>query len=191
MLRDCTARLQTALANGGEPLSAAEMATWQVHARTCAECAAELSAWQTLDGQLRAWSGENDPAVERVTRIVAVTALPDAPDIVTGVVNVSGEVIAVVDIRKRFRLPDRATELSDHLIVARTSRRAVALVADTVTGVVECDEGDVVSAEAIVPGMEYIEGVARLKDGMLLIHDLESLLSLEEDRVLHDALGNT
>gem|GEM_PF-1341230 len=67
MLRDCTARLQTALANGGEPLSAAEMATWQVHARTCAECAAELSAWQTLDGQLRAWSGENDPAVERVT----------------------------------------------------------------------------------------------------------------------------
>jgi len=62
------------------------------------------------------------PAVERVTRIVAVTALPDAPDIVTGVVNVSGEVIAVVDIRKRFRLPDRATELSDHLIVARTSR---------------------------------------------------------------------
>jgi purine-binding chemotaxis protein CheW len=57
-----------------------------------------------------------------------------------------------------------------------------------VTGVVECDQADVITAAAIVPGMEYIKGVAKLKDGMLLIHDLDSFLSLEEDRSLHVAL---
>src|ERR1700674_4677146 len=80
------------------------------------------------------------PAVERVVRIVEVTRLPDAPGIVAGVVNVGGQVIPVVDIRKRFLLPGRDPDLSDQLIVARTSRRALALIADTVTGVIECDE---------------------------------------------------
>jgi purine-binding chemotaxis protein CheW len=128
------------------------------------------------------------PAVQRVARIVEVTRLPRAPDIVAGVVNVRGQVIPVVDVRKRFLLPERDPVLSDQLIVARTSTRAVALIVDAVTGVVECDEAEVIAADAILPGMEYIKGVAKLKDGMLLIHDLDSFLSLEEDRLLHDAL---
>jgi purine-binding chemotaxis protein CheW len=127
-------------------------------------------------------------AVERVVHVVEVTRLPGAPGIIAGIVNVRGQVIPVVDIRKRFLLPERDPELSDQLIVARTSRRAVALIADTVSGVVECDQADVIAAEAILPGMEYIKGIAKLKDGMLLIHDLDSFLSLEEDRLLRDAL---
>jgi purine-binding chemotaxis protein CheW len=127
-------------------------------------------------------------AVQKVVRVVDVTRLPDAPDIVVGIVNVHGQVTPVVDIRKRFLLPKREPDLSAHLIVARTSTRAVALIADAVTGVVECDQADVITAAAIVPGMEYIKGVAKLKDGMLLIHDLDSFLSLEEDRLLHVAL---
>src|SRR6185295_4330094 len=120
-------------------------------------------------------------AVERVVHVVEVTRLPDAPGIVAGIVNVHGQVIPVVDIRKRFLLPEREPELSDQLIIACTSRRAVALIADSVSGVVECDQADVIAAEAILPGMEYIKGIAKLKDGMLLIHDLDSFLSLEED----------
>ena len=127
-------------------------------------------------------------AVEQIVRIVEVTRLPDAPGIVAGVVNVRGQVIPIVDIRKRFLLPARDPDLSDQLIVARTSRRAVGLIADIVTGVVECDEAQVIAAEAIVPGLQYIKGVAKLKDGMLLIHDLDTFLSLEEDRLLRDAL---
>jgi purine-binding chemotaxis protein CheW len=128
-------------------------------------------------------------AVERVVRIVEVTRLPDAPGIVVGIVNVRGQVIPVVDVRKRFLMPGRDPHLSDQLILARTSRRAVALIADAVSGVVECDEADVIVAEAILPGMEYVKGIAKLKDRMLLIHDLDRFLSLEEDRLLRDAEG--
>jgi len=129
-------------------------------------------------------------AVERVVRVVEITPLPKAPDIVVGVVNVNGRVIAVVNVRARFRLPQRSVSLSDQLIVARTPKRSVALLADSVAGVIECAEQETVPAQAIVPGMEYVEGIAKLTDGLILIHDLGRFLSLEEDRRLGEALSN-
>jgi purine-binding chemotaxis protein CheW len=127
--------------------------------------------------------------VERVYRAVAVTPLPGAPDIVQGIVNVRGVVLPVVDTRRRFRLPEKNLTPDDLLIITHSTGRLVALVVDDVTGVIECAEKDITSASAIVPGMEYVEGVARLKDGMILIHDLARFLSLEEKAVLQQALG--
>ena len=127
--------------------------------------------------------------VERVYRAVAVTPLPDAPDIVLGIVNVRGDVLPVVDIRRRFRLPEKNLTPDDRLIIVHSTGRLVTLVVDDVTGVVECAAKDITSASAIMPDMEYIEGVARLKDGMILIHDLARFLSLEEKAVLEQALG--
>jgi purine-binding chemotaxis protein CheW len=60
---------------------------------------------------------------------------------------------------------------------------------DAVTGVIACAGEDITSASAIIPGIEYVEGVARLKGGMILIHDLARFLSLEEKTVLEQALG--
>jgi purine-binding chemotaxis protein CheW len=127
-------------------------------------------------------------AVERVFPFAEVTHLPQAPEVVLGVVNVRGRIIPVVDIRKRLRLPDRETNLSDRLIVAQTSRRTVALIADAVSGVVEGSKDELIAAETILPGLEYVEGVTKLEDGMILIHNLEKFLSLEEEKTLDQAL---
>ncbi|WP_334181137.1 chemotaxis protein CheW [Methylobacter sp.] len=129
-------------------------------------------------------------SVEKVYRAVAVTPLPDAPDIVLGVVNVRGAVLPVVDVRRRFRLPEKNLTPDDQFIVANSSGRLVVLVVDNVAGVIECSGEDIVPASAIVPGMEYVEGVARLKDGMILIHNLARFLSLEEKTALEQALEN-
>ncbi|MBI3995194.1 MAG: purine-binding chemotaxis protein CheW [Nitrospirae bacterium] len=127
-------------------------------------------------------------AVERVLRIVEIVPLPKAPEIVLGVVNIQGQIVPVFDVRKRFCLPQREMSLSDQLIVARTSRRAVALLADTVGGVIEYPEQKTVPAEMILPGLDYVKGVAKLDDGLILIHDLETFLSLPEDNALENAL---
>ncbi len=129
-------------------------------------------------------------SVERVVRSVEITPLPKAPEIVLGVINVQGRVVAVVDVRKRFRLPQREPALGDSLVIARTPARAVALLADTVAGVVECAENEAVPAQAIVPGLEYVEGVAKLGDGMVLIHDLARFLSLDEERRLDGVIAH-
>lgn len=128
------------------------------------------------------------PAVERVLRMVDVTPLPKAPQIVLGVVNVQGRVIPVVDMRRRFRLPARDFALTDQLVIARTARRPVALAADAVTGVLEYSAQEAAGAPDIVPGIEYVEGVVKLPDGLVLIHDLDRFLSLEEEAALGQAI---
>lgn len=127
-------------------------------------------------------------AVERVVRMVEITALPKTPEIVLGVINLHGRVIPVVDTCKRFRLRGCEIGLSDQLIIANTAARPIALVADAVAGIIELPKGEVVPADRIVPGMEYVEGVLKLDDGMVLIHDLDRFLSLDEEKALDNAL---
>lgn len=126
--------------------------------------------------------------MERILRAVEITPLPAAPEIVPGVVNVQGRVMAVANIRKRFGLAERPPALSDQMIVARTPKRSVVLVVDAVTGVLEYSEHEALAAPAIVPGMRYLAGVVKLADGMVLINDLAGFLSLDEERRLDEAL---
>jgi purine-binding chemotaxis protein CheW len=127
-------------------------------------------------------------AVERVVRAVAITPLPEAPERVLGVINVQGRLIAVIDIRRPWCLPTPPLELSDRLIIAHTSRRPVALVADSVEGVELPSEHRMVVAETILPGLDSVEGVLKCDDGrLLLIHNLDALLGLEDIKRLDDA----
>ena len=130
-------------------------------------------------------------AVDRVVRMVAITPLPKAPDIVLGVVNLQGRVIPVINMRRRFSLPEKAIALSDQLIVAHTSRRSVALVADAVHDVIADSSQGLMETENILPGIEYVDGVIKLEDGLILIHDLEKFLSLKEESALDRALGTS
>lgn len=127
-------------------------------------------------------------AVERVVRIVEITPLPESTDIVLGIINLQGRIIPVVNIRKRFNLPEREIEVSNQMIMAHTSKRVLALLVDAVEGIVERPGQEVILAEKILPKIEYIEGVVKLEDGLILIHDIERFLSLEEERKLEDAM---
>lgn len=126
--------------------------------------------------------------VERVVRVVASTGLPGAPDVISGVIAYQGGVVPVVDVRKRLRLPARVPELSDHLLFARTSRRRVAMVVDAVSAVFAVAPSAWVDSAAILSKEEYIAGVVMREDGLVLIHNLDSFLSLEEEQNLDRAL---
>lgn len=129
-------------------------------------------------------------SVERVVRAVAITPLPGAPEIVTGVVNVGGRIFPVVSIRRRWGLaPHRQLALTDHLILARTARRPVALLADAVIGLLEHPTSDIVRAESILADLDQVEGVVRLDGGLILVHDLDRFLSLGEEEGLARALS--
>lgn len=127
-------------------------------------------------------------AVERVLRAVAVTPMPRAPEIVLGVVNVHGRAIPAIDLRRRLGLPVRALELRDRFIVTRTARLSILLVVDSVIGVSEYEPSEVTPAKNLFPKATPVEGVACFTDGMIYIHNLDSFLSLEEERALTRAL---
>jgi purine-binding chemotaxis protein CheW len=127
--------------------------------------------------------------VDRVIRAVEISPLPRAPRVVIGVINVQSRIIPVVDIRSLFHLPAREMEVGDQLIIARTPRRVMALVVDRVIGISEVPEEKVVSAESALPFAEYLQGVAKLEEGLLLIYDLDRFLSLDEEGQLDAALS--
>lgn len=127
-------------------------------------------------------------AVERVVHAVEITRLPKSPDVVSGIINFQGQVVAVFDLRRRFRLPERELQLTDHIILARTAHRMVALVVDAVGAVVECADGETIPVDDVLPGTEYVVGVVKRPDGLILIHDLNTFLSLEEEQTLEAAL---
>ena len=139
----------------------------------------------TVDGQTYALHLE---AVDRVLRMVEVTPLPGAPDVVEGVINIQGVVVPVVSIRRRLGLVDRAVGVSDSLVVARARSRQLAIVAESVLGVVERPADAVVSSGDIARGIEHIEGVLKTSDGLVLIHDLDRFFSPEEEQSLDLAL---
>lgn len=128
-------------------------------------------------------------AVDRVVRAAALTPLPKAPDIVLGVLDLQGEIIPVINLRKRFRLPERPIGCDDHFLVARTRKFPVALAVDSTHEVVQLHPETVVTPEAIVPGTGHICGVTRDADGLVLIHDLDTLLFPDEERQIEKALA--
>jgi purine-binding chemotaxis protein CheW len=129
--------------------------------------------------------------VEMAVRMVEITPLPKAPEIVLGVIDFHGVITPVLNMRRRFRLPEREPRLDDQLIIARSAGRLVALVADRVSDVVALPEEAMVAPESILPALEYVAGVAKLEDGMIFIHDLDAFLSLEEEQALAAAIeGN-
>jgi purine-binding chemotaxis protein CheW len=127
-------------------------------------------------------------AVMRIIRVVEITSLPKAPEIVVGIINLQGTFVPVFDIRMRFRLPPREVRLADQMIIATTAKRTVALMVDSVDDVIEIPGERIIAAEQILPELEYVEGVIKTEEGMVLIHDLEKFLSLPEEKTLNEAM---
>ncbi|HEY8118948.1 MAG TPA: chemotaxis protein CheW [Methylophilaceae bacterium] len=127
--------------------------------------------------------------VNRIVRAVEVTPLPEAPAIVLGAINVEGRIIPVLNLRRRFLLPEREIGTADQFLIAITTLRMVALVIDEALDVIEYKQSDIISSDQIVPGLEQFQGVVKLNDGLVLIHDLEKFLSLEEADMLDSALA--
>ena len=127
--------------------------------------------------------------VERIVRAAQVTPLPNAPTLVLGVIDLQGRVLPVLNVRRRFRLPEREIGPADQFLIARTEWRTVVLAVDEAEGVIERSPTEIVGAAQIVPGLEQIQGVIKLDNGLVLIHDLESFLSLDETRSLDEAMS--
>ncbi len=128
-------------------------------------------------------------AVERIVRAAETTLLPNAPPIVLGAVDVEGHVLPVLNVRRRFGLREREIGPADQFLIARTARRTLVLVVDDTLGVIERAQAEIIGSDHIVPGLKQFQGVVRLDDGLVLIHDLEQFLSLNEARALDEAMN--
>lgn len=128
--------------------------------------------------------------VREVLRAVRVMPLPSAPEVIEGVIDLRGEIVPVLDVRARFGLPRRPLEPSDHLVVTRVRQRVVVLRVDRALDLKRVRDEDVAAVADITPAAPRVAGVARLPDGLIVIHDLPAFLSEAESATLDVAMAS-
>jgi purine-binding chemotaxis protein CheW len=112
------------------------------------------------------------PQVVEVVRAATITPLPKAPSIVEGAVDFRGTVVPILDVRSRFGLQAKPLSPSDLFILAKAGKRQVAIRVDRATQFVTVAQSDLLPMQHL-GRHDYVEGVATLADGLVLIHDLE------------------
>ncbi len=124
--------------------------------------------------------------VQEIIRTMEITKVPRAPAFVEGVINLRGKVIPIIDLRKRFGLQARGHDKNTRIIVIEISAMIVGFVVDSVSEVLRIPAGTVEPPPPVVAGLEseYISGVGKLEDRLLILLDLNHLLSRAERSVL-------
>jgi purine-binding chemotaxis protein CheW len=124
--------------------------------------------------------------VQEIIRTMEITRVPRAPDYVEGVINLRGKVIPIIDLRKKFGMASHAHDSQTRIVVVDLSGMIVGFIVDSVSEVLRIDSSTVEPPPSIVAGVdsEYISGVGKLADRLLILIDLDKLLSQEEQQRL-------
>src|SRR6201992_2726814 len=122
--------------------------------------------------------------VQEVLRFQQMTPVPQAPEVIEGLINLRGQIVTAIDMRRRLRLPPRAGDRSPMNIVVRTTDGAVSLLVDEIGDVLDMDAATYErTPERLDPAAkELIRGVYKLKGRLLLILDAEKTVDLAIER---------
>lgn len=122
--------------------------------------------------------------VQEIIRLLTITKVPNAPHFVEGVINLRGRVIPILDLRKRFNLKIKENDKNTRIIVVIINGMTVGFIVDSVSEVLRIPKETVEPAPPVVAGVEseYIKGVGKLDDRLLILLDLEKLLTEKEKK---------
>ena len=126
--------------------------------------------------------GINVMLVQEVLRITDIAPVPGAPGYVVGIINLRGNVVTVIDTRMRFGLPSREMDDSTRIVIIEAEKQTVGIVVDSVAEVVDIYSNEIESAPNVGNDetARYIEGVVSRGEELLILVDLNKLLSDDE-----------
>jgi purine-binding chemotaxis protein CheW len=119
--------------------------------------------------------------VTEIIGIQKITDVPDMPDYVKGVINLRGKVIPVMDVRLRFRMPEREYDDRTCIVVVSVNGSAVGLVVDTVREVVDIPENQIELPPEVAEGnlQRYIKGLGKMGEDVKILLDVDNLVRKE------------
>lgn len=119
--------------------------------------------------------------IQEVLRYQEITEVPLAPDVIRGLLNLRGSIVATLDLRRRFRMPPLEDGALPTNVVSQTSTGLISLLVDRIGDVVEVDQDSFEASPETLTGesRELIEGVYKLPSGLLMVLNVERALDLE------------
>lgn len=126
--------------------------------------------------------GADIAQVREIIRRGAITPIPDSPDFIKGVTNVRGEIAVVIDLKRRFFLRAKKEIEEKHIIMTEQDKNLFGLMVDEVSEVLRIPETDIKGTPELVTRIDriYISGVLTLENRLIMILDLQKVLSEEE-----------
>lgn len=131
-------------------------------------------------------------SVQEIIRMTEITSIPNAPEFIDGIINLRGVVIPVLDLRMRFSMEKVAATGQSRIIVVRAHGLVVGLVVDKVMEVLRLRSDIIDSAPGIVTGKagaDFIEGVGKLDGRLLILVNLDKVLTLDIREGIHAVAG--
>lgn len=127
--------------------------------------------------------------VQEINRITEITKIPQSPDFVEGVINLRGNVIPIIDLRKRFNMPHKEYDKQTRIVVGEIGDRTVGFIVDAVSEIIRLPADKIEPAPNISADdkAEYILGVGKLDDKLLMLLDIDKILSGSEKDKLFEA----
>ncbi|MDP9105022.1 MAG: chemotaxis protein CheW [Candidatus Eremiobacteraeota bacterium] len=124
--------------------------------------------------------------VQEINRMVAVTHVPRAPQFMEGVINLRGQLIPIIDLRARFGMPRAEHTKNTRIVVTEIGAKRVGMVVDSVSEVLRLPVDQIEDAPEMLTGVdtEYIRGVGKIEDRLIILLDLGRIISGAEKREL-------
>ena len=120
--------------------------------------------------------------VQEVLRMTEIAPVPGAPDYVLGIINLRGNVVTVIDSRKRFGLSDTEADDSTRIVIIEADKHVVGILVDSVAEVVDLRTSEIDAAPNVGndDSSKYIQGVSSRDKELLILVDVNKLLSDDE-----------
>ena len=128
--------------------------------------------------------------VTEIIRAVAVSPLPGSPAVISGVINVRGSTVVVIDPAVRFGKPETPVKPDDNFVLVTTAARQIAVRVDIAEDIIDIDDDTFTAAKSASPAAERILGIAAMPDGALVIYDTDAFLSQAENESIEQALAS-
>lgn len=121
-------------------------------------------------------------AVEAIIKLQAITKVPHAPTHVVGVTNLRGNIVPVIDLKKRLSLPITESTNDTRIIVAIMQDSKIGMVVDSVSQVVEIDDAQIEQTPQMSTSIDssYIRGIVKIENLLVIMLDLEKVFSEEK-----------
>ncbi len=120
--------------------------------------------------------------VKTIERMMPITRVPKAPQFVEGVINLRGEIVPVIDLKKRFDLPLSETTDSTRIIIVSIDDITVGMIVDSATEVIQLSQDDIEPAPPITGSIDanYLDGVGKIDGRLLILLNVAKLLKPQE-----------
>ena len=126
--------------------------------------------------------GINVMQVQEILRYSEIAAVPGAPDYVLGIINLRGNVVTVIDTRSRFGLMPTDVTDNSRIVIIEAEKQVIGILVDSVAEVVYLKKSEMEPAPNVgtEESSQFIQGVTSREDGLLILVDLNKLLSEDE-----------